>query len=143
LIGSNVIVSLGGGVRLTHISPLLYNDPNVDIDCIWNLLQNAAEQLGERGTLLAAVVADGREKRLTLRALATRLGALIDTRDAKKVAEIETTPASRSRRLALYGAAAAAVVGIAAAWGVWHSIGTGHFAVAETHHLPFHTQAER
>jgi hypothetical protein len=142
LIGSNVIVSPAGGVRLTHISPLLYCDPGVDLECIWNLLANAAEQLGDRGMALALVVTEGREGKITLRQLATRLGALIDTRDAQKGAEPEVLPTSNPRRRALFGAALVALMGVAAAWGVWHAIEGGHFVIADTHHIPFHNQAD-
>lgn len=143
LIGSNVIVTPGGGVRLTHISPLLYSDPGVDLECIWNLLADAADQLGDHGTALAAIVAEAREGRTTLRQLATRLGALIDTRDARKGAEPEASPNSNPRRRALYSAAAVALLGVAAAWGVWHAIEGGHFVLADTHHIPLHNQADR
>ena len=78
LIGSNVIVLPGGGVRLTHVSPLLYTDPSVDIECIWNLLEYAAEQLGEQGEPLTAIVVEGRQGTMTLRQLATRDSAAAD-----------------------------------------------------------------
>ena len=145
LIGSNVIVASAGGVRLTHISPLLYTDPAVDIECVWNLLELAVEQLGEQGTALATAVSEGREQGMTLRQLATRLGTLIDMREARKTAEPEpeAVPSPNPRRRAIFGAAITALLGIATAWGVWHGIAGGHFAVANTHHLPFHNQADR
>ena len=63
LIGSNIIVTYGGAVRLTHISPLIYTDPKVDIECIWNLVELAADQLGERGTAAAAIALPDRAVR--------------------------------------------------------------------------------
>jgi hypothetical protein len=133
LIGSNVIVLPGGGVRLTHVSPLLYTDPAVDIECIWNLLEHAAEQLGEQGAPLTAIIVEGRQGTMTLRQLATRLGALMDTRDARKAVEPEVVLNNTPRRRALYGAVVMALLGIAAAWGLWHAVGGGHFVIANSH----------
>jgi len=142
LIGANVIVAPDGGVRLTHISPLLYTDPNVDIECVWNLLEQAAEELGERGTALATLVSDSRKAGLSLRQLAGRLGGLIDTRDAKKIAETEVEPAKSLRRRAMVGAAVVTLAGVAAAWGVWRAVETGHFPMPDNHGLPFHGAAQ-
>lgn len=126
LIGSNIFVR-GGVVRLTHVSPLLYTDPAVDIECIWNLLDQAAEALGEQGLPLSTVAAEGRAAGDSLRALSSRLGTLIDTRDVRKSADAESH-GSAPRRRALVGAALAAVGGLAIAWGVRHAIEVGRIS---------------
>ena len=131
LIDSNVIVNFGGAIRLTHISPLLYTDTKVDIECIWNILENAAEQLGERGAGLAAVVSEARQGKSSLHDLATRLGPLIDAREAKKAVEIQALPTSNPRRRALFGAALVAIVGVALAWGAWHTIEGGRLSLPD------------
>jgi hypothetical protein len=142
LIGSNVVVTFGGSVRLTHISPLLFTDPAVDIECVWNLLDHAAEQLGDRGKLLAGVVAEAREKGMSLRQLATRLGPLVDSRDSKKLPEPEPGPKNGPRRRALYGAALVAGLGMVLAWGAYRAIESGRFSLPDRVHLPFHAPAE-
>lgn len=141
LIGSNVIITFGSSVRLTHISPLIYSDPQVDIECIWNLLEDAAEQLGDRGTGLMTVAVEGRQSKLSLRQLATRLGPLIDARDAKKAVEVQAVPKSHPRRRALFGAAFMAVVGMALAWGAWRAIEGGRFSLPDR--VSFHPQSDR
>jgi serine/threonine protein kinase len=143
LIGSNVVVTFGGAVRLTHISPLVYTDPKVDIECVWNLLDHAAEQLGERGSMLLALAGEARRRNLPLRQLATRLGPLIDSRDAKKAVETEQLPESSPRRRTLISAALVAALGLAMAWGAWWAIGSGRFSFSDGFHHPFHTQADR
>ena len=84
LIGNNVIISPCGTLRLTHISPLLYTDCSVDIECLWDLLDDAAAALGERGLPLAAVVRESRENKTSLRQLAGRLSTLVDNREGRK-----------------------------------------------------------
>jgi hypothetical protein len=143
LVASNVIVSSAGVVRLTHISPLIYTDPGVDIGCVWNLLDHAAEQLGERGAPLAAAIAECRTNRATLRQLASRLGPLIDTRDLKKEVAQPTALDSSQRKRALVGAAVAAAMGVALAMGVWYATSIGGFSLPESLRLPFHNQADR
>jgi hypothetical protein len=143
LIGSNVFVTFGSTVRLTHISPFLYTDPHTDIECVWNLLEHVAEQLGDGGMPLAALVTDTRELNLSLRQLATRLGALIDTRDARRELAVVAAESSPQRRRALVGAALVAVIGIALAWGAWHTIQNGRFSLPDTARTSFHAQSDR
>lgn len=130
LIASNVIVSGASVVRLTHVSPLLYTDPAVDLECVWNLLELAAEGLGPAGSGLAAIVADARLKKLSLRQLASRLGTLIDTRESRRLASTHAPVSSIPRLRALVGAAVVAMLGLAIAWSVRHVISNGQFEAA-------------
>lgn len=144
LIGGNIIVAPGNVVRLTHISPLLYTDPSVDTQCLWDLLENAAEGLGQRGAALAALVSDSRQRNATPRQLAASLGELIDPREIKKTSPEAEQPVFSPRRRALVGAALAAVGGLAVAWGIWHAVEAGHFPHPDDNaHSPFHTQSDR
>ncbi len=143
LIPGNVIVSNDGTVRLTHISPLLFTDPAVDIECVWNLLECAAEQLGERGQALTDVVSRGRAANATLRQLASRLNALIDARDARKTVDRDAEPTSAPRKRALMGAALVAVLGVAFAWGIRHAIETGRLGAPDNARMPLHATNDR
>jgi hypothetical protein len=102
----NVIVTPQGGLKLTHVSPLLYTDPQADVDAVESLL----EEMG----LLDAVeppVSDLRQLRRRLAdSAAPGEGASDDA--AEK-------PLLTSRRMALAGAAAAAVAGALLAWAFW------------------------
>lgn len=144
LIGSNVIVTPGGGVRLTHISPLIYTEPSADIDCLWDLISNAADQLGEPGAALAALVAEAREQHWTLRQLSGRLGAMIDSRtESRSTMTFTAKPTATPRRMAVAGAAIMAVAGMAAAWGIWRVVDSGRLSAPEVHHLPLHASLDR
>lgn len=143
LIGSNVIVTAGKAVRLTHISPLIYTDPAVDIECVMNLLDLAAEQLGEQGVSLAALANEARQSHMSLRDLGRRLGALIDTRDAKRSVTPEPEAPSGPRRRALLGAALATGLGLALAGSAWYAIQTGKIPLPDTLQHPFHNPADR
>ncbi|HWE03824.1 MAG TPA: protein kinase [Tepidisphaeraceae bacterium] len=143
LIGANVIVSPSNAVKLTHISPLLYTDPAVDVECIWNLLEQAAEGLGDRGKSLADAIAVNRARQSSLRQLAAMLSTLVNGRDAKGAAtEVESN--STPRRRSLIGAALAAMFGVIVAYGVWHAVEGGRSDhSADTTRIPFHNSAER
>src|SRR5665213_3369430 len=119
LIPSNVFISPGGVVRLTHISPLLYTDKAVDVESVLNILEAAAESRGAEGRDLAAVVGDARQARVGLRQLATRLGALLGPRDAKTPGAAQAQPGGLERRRALLAALFVAIQGLAIAAGVW------------------------
>jgi tRNA A-37 threonylcarbamoyl transferase component Bud32 len=144
LIGSNVIVSPSNTVKITHISPLLYTDPSVDIECIWNLLDQAAEALGDRGKSLADVVIAARASKSTLRQFATALSTLVNGRDAKGSALPDIENNATPRKRSLIGAALAAMFGLIVAWGVWHAVEGGRADHgADAGHVPLHAAQER
>jgi len=143
LIGGNVIVTPGNSVKLTHISPLLYVDPRVDVECIWNLLEHAAEGLGDRGKSLAEAIAKSRADKSSLRQLAAMLSTMVNGRNATAASAPQDDANSTPRRRSLIGAALAAMFGLIVAWGVWHAVEGGRPAHAENTPLLLHSQAER
>ena len=103
----NIIIESDGGLRLTHISPLLYGDPEVDVEALLELLPQLGHGQPEREGLP------------TLRQIAAQLTAA-----AKMPAEPAVEMKGRAdgvkvRRAALIGAAVAVVLGAGVAWGVW------------------------
>lgn len=118
----NVIVGVGGAVRLTHVSPLLYTDPADDADAIADMVEAALADCGQRDGTLGALMAEARETRMPLRALAPRLAALADAREASADDAAPGRRARRergTRRLALIGALVIALAGGAVAYGVF------------------------
>jgi Protein kinase domain len=112
---SNAIVDADGRVVITHVSPLLYGEPTEDLHAVLRTLRQLVEERGESdsplGRLLDAVDADAN---LTLRRLAARLGALIESRESEPaVVESDAVEAKRIRRRALWGAAATALLALA------------------------------
>ena len=140
--GGNVFVDPSGAVRLTHVSPLLYTDPGEDALCVVEMLQEAIRRRGEEDTPLGRVVAEAAQMTAAtseseridpahppaaLRHLAARLGVLVETKD-RPVTEAAASngaaaPDTRPRRRSLFGAAAAALVGVALAYGIWQAVG--------------------
>jgi len=143
LIGANIIVTSGNVVKLTHISPLLYVDPSVDVECIRNLLEHAAEGLGDRGKSLAEAIVKSRADKSTLRQLAAMLSTLVNGRNSTGIATAEDHTNATPRKRSLIGAALAAMFGLIVAWGVWHAVEGGRPTHAENTRLPLHIQAER
>jgi hypothetical protein len=125
LSGQNAIVAPDGTVRLIHISPLLYTDPADDAEAIEQTVGLILEERGERAGPLGRLLAEASESKMPLRALASRVAALADSRD---VAPIPPSTAAReerrTRKRAVFGAFLAALTGVAVAYTVWHATGT-------------------
>jgi hypothetical protein len=119
--GGNVIVTPTGSVRLTHVSPLLYSDPAVDVEAVTHLLQSRAAWRGESDTPLGRLLAAARGEKLALRPLAARLAALIESRDLDEPDPAEAQDAHRPRRWARYAAACVALLGVAAGLAAWRA----------------------
>jgi hypothetical protein len=87
IVGGNVII-VEGGVKLTHVSPLLYTDFNVDVESVVALLREVAAACGERGEDLRRVVDDrvgGGEGEL--RRMAARVAGVLGGGTVKEDAE--------------------------------------------------------
>jgi hypothetical protein len=117
--GGNVIVSPTGAVRLTHVSPLLYNEPAQDAEAVAGLLESAVALRGGENSSLGWLLARAREERLGLRALAARLAALIESRELEDTGSPEVEEDRRPRRRALYTAVAVALLGAGAGVVSW------------------------
>lgn len=119
--GNNVIVSPGGAVRLTHVSPLLYSDPSHDAGAVIALLESAVALRGGENSSLGWLLARAHEERLGLRALAARLAALIQSQELEDAGGAESAEDHRPRRRAMYAAAAVALLGVAGGILAWRT----------------------
>ena len=116
----NVIVSPAGPVRLTHVSPLLYDDPQHDADAVLAMLESALSLRGGENSSLGWLLARAREERPGLRALAAQLAALVESRELDDAGGGETEAEDqRPRRRALYTAAVVAALGVSAGMLAW------------------------
>ena len=116
----NVVVSPAGAVKLTHVSPLLWDDLAHDADAVVNLLESAVAARGGENSSLGWLLARAREERPGLRALAARLAALIQSSELEGVGgDGEPAEDHRPRRRAMYGAVFVAGLGIAAGIACW------------------------
>src|SRR5262249_15775107 len=82
----NIIIDPDGQVHLTHVSPLLYNDPAQDTAAVVNLLRQ----------LSAPTVTEADTEKLTLRQLAARL-TVKTTATAPNIAQREGISDRRTR----------------------------------------------
>jgi len=92
----NVIVMPGGGVRLTHVSPLLYQEESVDVEAMRELLGAMGFEMGDAGSL-------------------KEMAEVIRPREEQVESE-QTADGEGLRRWALIGAIVAAIVGAGVAW---------------------------
>jgi hypothetical protein len=120
LSGGNVIVTPAGGVRLTHVSPLLYSDPVPDAEALVHLLESAVALRGESASPLGTLLARAREEKAGLRPLAARLAALIESRELEEFAAAAESD-DRPRRGAKYAAALVALAGVLAGAAAWRA----------------------
>jgi hypothetical protein len=135
--GSNAIVTPGGRVVITHVSPLLYSEPGEDVAAVWLLLRELVERRGEQDSPLGRLLAQaGEEEETTLRRLAARMGALLDARENEPaVSDEDVAEGRRVRRRALLGALSAAVLGVAL------FVGLKEYANSQTPQRPVPPQA--
>ncbi len=131
--GGNVIVAGNHDVQLTHVSPLLYDDPREDVKDVIALLDEL---------LKPAVFGPSDGQEISLRDLSTRLAALGHEETAESpVAAIED---KRLKRHALWVALAAIVIGLVV-FAAMRKVGHRQSTVppASTGGLRFQTQPEQ
>ena len=133
--GGNVIVAPDGSIRLTHLSPLLYSDPSVDVDAVIALLEWAVEQRGEQDSPLARLLADARHDHMDLRTLGTKIAALHEpsAQPPQLAPQIEER---HLRRRMLVGALIVALLGLALGYAVWRAVGGGWDARTPSRWVP-------
>ncbi|CAN5580336.1 hypothetical protein BH10PLA1_BH10PLA1_17250 [soil metagenome] len=117
----NVIVAPRGNIRLTHVSPLLYDDPAIDEAATLDLL-NRLVQSPSAGQPLRDAVQHAIDQKLPLRSLATTLSVSLDLPATN---EDQSAPDSDSgvRWSTLGLAISFAVLGLAVAWVIYRTVG--------------------
>jgi tRNA A-37 threonylcarbamoyl transferase component Bud32 len=128
----NVVVTPAGAVRLTHVSPYLYTDPDEDARAVIALLEESLFARREERSPLAKVLlaaqgpAASRDASPSLRRLGARLAAFLTVQDGQRSSSGDRPARSRDsgpRRRSLAGAAAVMLLGAAAAYGAWRISG--------------------
>jgi hypothetical protein len=100
--GRNVIVHPNGEVKLTHVSPLLYQEERVDVEATRLLLREMGFEAAERSSL-------------------KDLAGSIRPNEAQGDETDGAPEGEHLRRWALIGAIVAAAVGAGAAWMMWRN----------------------
>jgi hypothetical protein len=124
LYARNVIVTPRGELRLTHVSPLLYQDPLADRQALAEILRRAVDVRGLRHTPAGEAVLRALDNDAPLTAMAATLGQLVNTPTASAARPRDDDGAQlrkRSRRLA----ATAALATLAAAALAWWALAQG------------------
>ena len=111
----NVIVMPSGKVKLTHVSPLLYNDEAVDAEALATLLKQIGSGNGDARD--DASDQDASTPSRAGRLQSPSVGAL-RSRAFRPLKDDDSTSASRWSALA--AAILIATAGAGIAWGVWH-----------------------
>lgn len=122
VIGTNVIVTPEGAMRLIHISPLLYTDMQADVECIISLLQDVVDRRGEQRSSLGGVLKQAREDHLSLRDLAAKIAALLEVRAETNLPEMREQE-RHIRRRTVVAAGFVGFVALVLAYGVWRATG--------------------
>jgi len=121
--GGNVIIAPDGSARLTHVSALLYSDVAADTEAVIALLEQAVERRGEQGSPLGQLLAEACAEQMELRALGTRLAALLGGRDQTPLPRVRAQERHLRRRI-LIAALVLAILGLGIGYLVWRAIET-------------------
>jgi serine/threonine protein kinase len=128
----NVVITPGGPVRLTHVSPYLYTDPDEDARAVIAMLEESLAARGEERSRLAELIVGAQSAATSpdgspsLRGLGARLAVFLSVPEARGFpTDSRPSPISDSgpRRRSLAGAAAVTLLGAAAAYGAWNVAG--------------------
>jgi tRNA A-37 threonylcarbamoyl transferase component Bud32 len=106
--GGNVILDVAGEVRLTHVSPLLYTDPDNDAADVVAMLDGLVNEHAPN-TPLAAMLAEASTQPMTLSELYARLAEVNVEPPVEEIPERERNPRMRY----LVAAALIALIGLA------------------------------
>ena len=136
--GANVIVLPDNSLRLTHVSPLLYTDMDVDVESVVGLLQEAVERRGGQASPLGLLLADAAGQKPGLRALGAKVAAMLESRQSGTTEVLEEE--RHIRRRAILGALLVAVLGLALGYGVWRAMDSGTERLS--HWIPFAPSAK-
>lgn len=115
IVPGNVLVDGRGNVRLTHLSPLLYDDPAVDNAATIDLLRDLSH--AEGGEALAAAMD---VEKPTLRTIAARLSVSVDALANQEDAAVDSDTGVRWATVAL--AVALAILGAVVAWWIYRAV---------------------
>ncbi len=135
LVAGNIIVRPGAGIRLTHVSPLLYCEPAVDAESVMALLCYVMQMRGESDTPLGRIFSTARQQKTTLRDLGSRLAAFLESRDLVQPEDAPDSIARTPRRRALLGAAVVGFIGLAIAGSIWFAVHAGRLELPQSLHL--------
>lgn len=110
--GRNVIVDPQGNLKLTHVSPLLYSDPQVDMDCVAQLFRRLSSQRDETDSPLDHLASEAQEPDATLRSMGARAATLIDLRRDEESEDVERRADARRRRISRWTAGAVVLAAV-------------------------------
>jgi len=136
LCGTNAIMGSGGSLRLTHLSPLLYTDPSVDVDAVLAMLESVVERRGEHESPLGNLLSEARRRPQSLRQIGAKVAAIIESRPFSDPLVYDTHEIDGPRRRNLAAAAIVALLGIAIGCGAWIAAESGSLALPKSFHLP-------
>ena len=117
--GQNVIIAHTGDLRLTHISPLLHQETDVDYDALAMLLQQVMSTRTGGETRLSRLITQKIARRTSMLELASEISRLVDAPQDDAGAPVADPSGERKfRKKALYSAvgcaAAAALIAVVA-----------------------------
>jgi len=116
----NVLVLPDGSLRLTHVSPLLYTEPEADTEAVVSILQEAVERQKQSGSPLGLLLAEAAQQKTSLRALGGKVAALLESRE--RMAPERQEAERHLRRRAILGALVVALLGLVLGYAAWRAM---------------------
>lgn len=116
--GRNAIVDPQGNLKLTHVSPLLYSDPQVDLASVAELFSGLARRRGETNSPLDQLASEAQESDATLRSMGARAATLIDLKKDEASDDVERLADLARRRRSKWAAGAVVLAAILFFYGI-------------------------
>lgn len=114
----NVILDDTGRLRLTHVSPLLYSEPEQDTAALAELFRDLAERRGETDSTMAHVAEETADGTAPLRSTGARVASLLDQRPDDATEEVEVRADTRRRGKSRLGALSVLIAAIVSSFGL-------------------------
>jgi serine/threonine protein kinase len=116
--GRNVIIDSAGTLKLTHLSPLMYTDPQHDLASVAELFRVLATKRGDADSPLGLLAQEADEPDGTLRTMGSRAATLIDLKRDEASEALERQTDSRRRRRSRLAAAIVVIAALFLSYGV-------------------------
>jgi serine/threonine protein kinase len=114
----NVIVTPESKLKLTHVSALLYNEPEHDLACIADLFRDVAQKRGEENSPLELLAGEADESDGSLRSMGSRAASLIDLKKDEASEELERALDQHRRRTSRVAAAIVVAIALLLSYGI-------------------------
>jgi serine/threonine protein kinase len=120
--GRNILITPEAKLKLTHLSPLLYTEPEHDLACIAELFRGISTQRNEEDSPLELLAEEADESDGSLRSMGSRAASLIDLKKDEASEQLERAMDRRRRRRSRLAAGIVVAIALLLSYGIKHYV---------------------